>query len=109
MDDENDNSPVISILFRDYNDTIQLSSAAASVFGHVVAVVTATDPDAGDNGRLVFSAAGGDDDYRLFDVDEKTGEVKVHRALPDVGLEAPVTYHVKVWFLVADCRTMSLL
>ena len=90
--DENDNAPAFSFPIPSINDTVQLSSASAAVSDHVITTVAATDPDLGVNSRLVYSVA--DDEF--FDVDQRNGQLKIRRALPDQGLESPVTYPVKV-------------
>jgi protocadherin Fat 1/2/3 len=72
--DENDNAPVFSQ--GSYSATV---NEAASM-GHGVAVVSATDPDSGDNGRINFAIVGGDR-HKQFSVDANSGHIRVASAL----------------------------
>ena len=64
MQDLNDNSPVFSRL--SYSALIN----EAAEIGDTVAAVTATDVDAGENGRILYSIVGGDR-HNQFSIDSR--------------------------------------
>ena len=74
VEDENDNPPVFSQL--SYNALVN----EAAHIGQRVAVVTATDADSGDNGRVSYKIAHGDRNSQ-FEVHPTEGVVKVAKPL----------------------------
>lgn len=92
----------VTVLVEDVNDNAPrfISLPAASLpaeaeRGHRVAVVAATDPDAGANGRVGYELVDGHGHQDLFHLDRSTGEILLSRRLPPVS-ERQVSYQLTV-------------
>lgn len=71
--DTNDNTPK----FNPAKKTVTTSEN--SPIGHIVTKVTATDPDTGLNGRIIYSIVSGSEGK--FDIDRRSGEIRVSALL----------------------------
>jgi hypothetical protein len=94
-----------------------LRVSAAAPVGHVIAVVSAEDPDAGENGRLRYAIVGGDGNDNALDLfgtsTPEEGRIVVRRPLID-GLmtasasTATMTRSFALTVVVTDCGTPPL-
>lgn len=91
--DENDNAPHIEFP-HNLNNTVQVPYLAPK--GYVLSRVFAYDSDYGNNARLTYSIAEGNDDG-LFDIDRRTGAIMVA-----VLLLQPQVLHYSLSVMVQD-------
>lgn len=84
MTDKNDNKPV----FYPLNYYVEVPESAS--IGYLVTKLTASDPDAGDNGRVEYSIA--TEGVTKFSVNKDTGELTVSAS----GLNAGDSYTILV-------------
>lgn len=75
--DRNDNAPRI-IFPTEGNDTVEVSARVPT--GYILSRVIATDSDLGNNAKLTYSIAKGNEE-QIFDIDPNNGAVSVQRDL----------------------------
>ena len=83
VEDRNDNPPRFRFPTSN-NNTVYLSNRVP--IGSVIGTVRADDPDLGENGEIVFDVSSGNEDH-FFELEPRTGEVKVREALSLVDHE----------------------
>lgn len=81
VEDENDNQPLIH--FPNPNNKSVTISGQTPV-GHEIAVINATDPDSGLNGRLFYRALNGNSNG-MFAIDNSSGVITVAKSLTQIN------------------------
>ena len=101
--DRNDNPPKFSDIKTGNDSDLQVSSLTPP--GHVIAVLSASDADDGENAQLTYSLSADEstsgDVTRLFRVDARRGAITVNSVLPTSGL-------FRLLVVVTDRGTPSL-